>query len=177
MRKKRVSRQVHKSGKKILIPGGKGRKPRVQLAIGGPPFKPSRKDRETAALLSSIGVPHRSIARVIGISVVTLRNHFKDELEDGKEQVRSGLVKNLVRLSKGSDATALRATTFLLQTKFGFSTTPRPEAPKKDEDGNLVPVGDDGKPLGKKEQANLTAQSAHKDTSWGDLISDDSRAN
>ena len=70
-------------------------------------------------------------------------------------RVEAKLVGNLLKLASGSDGTALKAITFALQCRFGWSlyAPPPPE-----------------RPLGKKEQLQMEAETAHAGNSWGELL-------
>lgn len=104
-------------------------------------------------VLSGYGIPTDKIAGVVGISRATLERYYDTELRIGTAKVESNLVGNLFRLSKGNDATALKATIFSLCTRFGWSQyVPRAEMP------------------GKKEQAIIEAEVAHEDSDWNGLV-------
>lgn len=111
-------------------------------------------------VLSGYGVPAKEIAEAVGITEPTLRRRYRRELDAGYAKVEAKLVGNLLRLASGKDGTALKAIMFSLQCRFGWSQyAPAPE-PKLEHD----------MPLGKKEQANREAQTAHEDTSWGNIL-------
>lgn len=100
------------------------RKTITKARRGRPPFVPSAKDRERAKLMSACGVSHLAIARLIGeqvgvgVSPVTLRKHFRKELQAGADDfevlVKSKFVQNIRR---GAQASVI----FALKTKFGYS--------------------------------------------------------
>ncbi len=122
---------------------------------GRPAHEPSNKDRQMVEVLSGYAVPTAKIASVLGISQATLFKHYRRELDRGSGLVEAKLVANLLRIASGSDGTALKAITFSLTTRFGWSQyVPRPDG--------------DEKPLGKKEAANVAAQTAPPD--WGRLL-------
>lgn len=108
--------------------------------------------------LSGFAIPTAKIADVLNISEPTLFKHYGDEMRRGAAVVEAKLAGNLLRLAGGSDGTALKATIFSLQTRFGWSAyVPRPQEEKQ-------------VPLGKKEQADLVAQTAHEESDWGTLV-------
>lgn len=112
-------------------------------------------------VMSGYGIPQADIARVLNKDLKTVLKHFREELDRGSATVYGTMVGNLFRLSKGSDGTALKATMFTLQTRFGWSQfVPRQVVDQVPRD----------EPLGKKEAADLRAQTAHEDTDWGDLV-------
>lgn len=107
-------------------------------------------------VLAGFAIPTAKIASVLDIAEATLFKHYRRELSRGSATVEAKLVGNLLRLAGGKDGTALKAITFALQCRFGWSQyVPRPD-------------GGQDKPLGKKEAANMAAQSAPPD--WGRLL-------
>ncbi len=71
--------------------------------------------------MAGAGVPQIEIASVLAVSVPTLRKHYRDELQRGTAVVEARLVCQLMRIAGGKDGTALKAITFVLQTRFGWS--------------------------------------------------------
>lgn len=107
-------------------------------------------------VLAGFAVPIDKISDVIGVDKKTMLKHYETELRTGAAKVEATLVGNLLRLAKGSDGTALKAITFALNCRFGWSQyAPRPVQEQ---------------PLGKKEQADVEAQTAHEESDWGRLI-------
>jgi hypothetical protein len=105
-------------------------------------------------MLSGFAIPTAKIATVIGISQHTLLKHYRAEIDIGSAKVEAMLIGNLMRLSKGDDGTALKATMFALCARFGWSAyVPRPELE-----------------LGKKEARLIEAQTAHEGSDWGGLV-------
>ena len=122
---------------------------------GRPAYQPSEKDRRIAEALAGWAIPQERIARVIGVDPKTLRKHFPDELDVGLAKLEAQLAQNLLRIAQGHDRQALIATIFALKARFGWveaSSLPRE------------------RPLGKKEAAQLAAEHAGEDTSWGELL-------
>lgn len=124
---------------------------------GRQPYEPSDKDRKMVEALSGFGIPAEKIAHVVGVSLPTVHKYFAAELERGAATVEAKLAGNLLRLSNGSDGTALKATIFALTTRFGWSAYAPPPLPKEE-------------PIGKKAAAQIEAQTAHEDTGWGQLL-------
>lgn len=126
-------------------------------------YKANDQDRQIVELLSGFSIPRKEIAKVIGVSVNTMRKHYQPDLNKGFATVEAKLVTNLLRIASGKDATALNAIKFALQARFGWSIyVPRPSDP-------------DAKPKaetkGKKEMLDAEAQVAHqKDEEWGKLL-------
>ncbi len=58
----------------------------IKKGRGRPPFEPTDKDRRLIKEMASCGTPQVGIARTIGITVNTLRKHFKDELARAEDE-------------------------------------------------------------------------------------------
>ena len=124
---------------------------------GRPAHAPDDRSRQMVEVLSGFGIPQDKIADVIGVDGKTLRKHYATELQRGAATVEAKLVGNLLKLAGGSDGTALKAIMFALQCRFGWSLyAPPPPEPKR--------------PLGKKEQLRMEAETAHAGNSWGELL-------
>jgi hypothetical protein len=108
-------------------------------------------------MLTGFGIPQDKIVAARGISLGTLHKYFKTEIKAGAAQVEAQLAGNLLRLSNGTDGTALKATIFALRARFGWSEFAPAAAPRE-------PV------KGKKETLNDEAQQAPKDAGWSDLL-------
>jgi hypothetical protein len=129
-------------------------------AGGRPKHTPTTESRQMVEVLAGYGVKNEEITKVVGVTLPTLYRRYRRELDAGYAKVEAKLVGNLLRLASGKDGTALKAIMFSLQCRFGWSQyAPAPE-PKLEHD----------MPLGKKEQANREAQTAHEDTSWGNIL-------
>jgi hypothetical protein len=124
---------------------------------GRPGHAPDDRSRQMVEVLSGFGIPQDKIADVIGVDGKTLRKHYAREVQRGAATVEAKLVGNLLKLAGGSDGTALKAIMFALQCRFGWSLyAPPPPEPKR--------------PLGKKEQLQMEAETAHAGNSWGELL-------
>lgn len=146
------------------------RKPR-----GRPAHKATRQSRRLVEVLAGFGISESKICFVLNITPPTLRLHYRDELDRGPPLTEANLIGNLVRLSKGEGGTALKATLFALQARFGWTVfAPAPPARRSGEPAE-VPIADAPmKPLGKKEQAEMDAQHAHESSEWADLVDPES---
>lgn len=107
-------------------------------------------------VLSGFAIPTVKIAAVLNISQPTLFKHYPDELRRGGAVVEAKLAGNLLRLAQGNDGTALKATMFALQMRFGWSA--------------YVPRPVEERPLGKKEAAQIEAETAHEASDWSRLL-------
>lgn len=125
---------------------------------GRPPHEVTPERQRTVEALAGYGIPQDKIAKVLDITQPTLDKHYRKQLDIGSAVVEAKLVGNLMNLCMLKDGTGLKATMFSLQTRFGWSIyAPAPADPEQ-------------KQLGKKEQADLDAQTAHEHTEWSDLV-------
>jgi len=128
---------------------------RTMAERGRPAFEPSEKDRRIAEAMAGWAIPQERIAKVIGVDAKTLRKHFASELEIGSARLEAQLAQNLLRIAQGHDRQALIATIFALKSRFGWvEAVPPAREP----------------PLGKKERAQLRAETAGEGSSWGVLL-------
>lgn len=126
---------------------------------GRPRHQPDARSRELVEVLSGFGVPQKSIAEVVGITVPTLEKRYRAEIERGSAKVHARLVGNLLRLCQGADGTALKATIFALQCRFGWSQYAPPPAREVVEE-----------PLGKKAALEQEARTGHVNSSWAAVL-------
>lgn len=142
----------------LLALDGAHRTAPTPASPGRPAFEPSYRQREDVRLLKADDWSDERIARYLGISRNTLLAHFGEELEDGADRVRAQVLRDLKMASaKGNSAASDR----LLKLSGMLNPAqqlPVPDAPPPE------PV------LGKKEQANRDAQTAHQGTSWGQIL-------
>ncbi|MGO7820479.1 RNA polymerase subunit sigma-70 [Rhizobium ruizarguesonis] len=88
---------------------------------GRPPHRPSNMDRRIVELAASYAVPTIKIAELLGISQKTLYKHYRVELDRGAARLEAALAAQLFRIANGKGAVALKAITFLLRARFGWS--------------------------------------------------------
>lgn len=69
--------------------------------VGKPPYVPTDKDRLTVKVMVAGGILHTAIAGVLGISHVTLRKHFRREIDNGKAEVDAQVVASLITMAVG----------------------------------------------------------------------------
>lgn len=114
--------------------------------------KPTAESRAVVEELAAVGIRHDAIAHRLDVSTTTLNKHYRDELDAGGAKVEAKLVSNLMRLAQGENAAvALKATCFMLQCRFGWYVKPPEE-------------------VGKKEQAQREALTAHENSEWQTLV-------
>ena len=90
------------------------------LIRGRPPFKPTDEQREQVIALSSNGLPHIQIARIVGCAPKTLRKHFREELNIGKIQANAKVAGALYQSALNGN---VKAQTFWLKMVGGWQET------------------------------------------------------
>lgn len=129
--------------------------------VGGrPAHQPTEADRRQVEMMAGFGLTEVEIASVIGITAPTLRVHYRVELDVGHVKANAKVASNLFRQATKDDPKAVTAAMFWLRCRAGWSEYAPPPAPKEAKP----------EPLGKKEAANLEAQSAESGTGWGELL-------
>lgn len=125
------------------------------MPAGRPAFQPTEKQRGVVETMAAFGTPHEDIARVIGIDDKTLRKHFREELDLGTIKANAKVAQNLFDMACKPNRDGLVAAIFWLKVRAGWSEYKAPQRPE---------------PLGKKEQAEVDAQTAIEGTSFGDYL-------
>ena len=130
---------------------------------GRPRHQPTPQLCATVETFSAFGIPHEDIARVIGITAPTLRQHYREELDLGAIKANAKVAQNLFTIACKPTREGLDAAKFWLRVRAGWSeyspAVPRPGI--HDEEST---------PLGKKELANRDAQTAEQGTKWHKLV-------
>jgi len=72
--------------------------------------------------MATIGIPSKAIAEAVGISRMTLRKHFRDELAVGKVRTITKVADSLVRQALAGNMTAA---IFFLKTQARWTETHR----------------------------------------------------
>lgn len=120
---------------------------------GRPAFNPTDQDRETVLKLVGYGIPEYDICRVIGISSpMTLRKYFWTEIETGKAVANSAVAASLFQKAIGPGKEGVTAAIFWLKCRAGW----------REKDNEQQP--------GKKEQAQMVAQTAERGTDWESIL-------
>lgn len=91
---------------------------------GHPPHEPSQDQRDLVRNLTIAGVSQDRIAAMIGISDVTLRLHYRAELDDGSDKANAAVVGHLFNKCQNGDTAAL---IFWAKTRLGWKETSRSE--------------------------------------------------
>lgn len=128
---------------------------------GRPEHRPTKETRQKVSVAAGGGMAHEEIALAMGMSRNTLEKHYAHELSLGAAEKRLEVLNALHRAAKQGKVAAI---------KEYLSNTPQvaaPPAPKPE------PAGEAKLPekLGKKEQAQLDATTAHHaDHEWAGLL-------
>ena len=69
--------------------------------------KPTDESRRMVESTSGLGLPHESIACLVGIDDKTLRKHYRNELDMGKAKANGQIAKTLFTKATSGDTTAL----------------------------------------------------------------------
>ena len=126
-------------------------------STGRPEFEPTQRQREDVRLWKADDWSDDRIARRLAISRNTLLKHFAEELEDGVDQVRARVLRNLMR---ESDKGSVSASDRLMKLPGMIAPAERLTTPEAEPE----------QPLGKKDRALRDAQTAEQGTSWASLV-------
>lgn len=107
---------------------------------GRPPYVPDPRVAGRVEALVSFGMPHKMIAKELGMSVNTLRQYYREELDDGKARANAKVAQVLFRQAMGDADRGvppnLTACIFWLKTQAGWRET-----------SNVEMSGPDGGPI------------------------------
>ena len=78
-----------------------------QPRTGRPPFEPTPEQRKLAMLMTASGHLQRMIAARFGIDLNTLRKHFRDELDEGREATNAAVGDVLLKKALQGDIKAI----------------------------------------------------------------------
>lgn len=90
---------------------------------GRPEYKPTEKGRKEVLVLAGVGIPHVTIASILGISHMTLRKHFEEELCHGAQKANArvgGFLFQKATGQRGDDHAAVTAAIFWLKARAGW---------------------------------------------------------
>ena len=119
---------------------------------GRPTFIPTDEHRKIVSAMAGYGVPVLDIAKVIGISDHTLRKYFWTELDTGRVEANSKVAESLFQKAIGPGKEGVTAAIFWLKCRAGW----------REKDNEQQP--------GKKEQAQMIAQTAERGTDWESIL-------
>lgn len=134
--------------------------PKATIDAGRPEFEPSSQQREDVKLCKADNWSDERIAQLLGISRNTLLKYFADELDRGADLVRIQVLRHLKAASAKGSRPAAEAILNLPGMVAPLERLPVPES-------DAPPPADR---VGKKEQANRDALTAHEGTSWSQIL-------
>lgn len=81
---------------------------------------PNDADRNKVRIMVSMGMTRPDIARVMGISHVTLGKYYQEDLEAGDKIINSAIAANIARQALKNDFKAMPAAFFWAKTRMGW---------------------------------------------------------
>lgn len=81
-------------------------------------FKATSEQRAQVSVLSMVGTPQSEIAKIIGISEMTLRKHFREELDLASSKANAKVGSTLYKMATSGDC--VPATIFWAKTRMGW---------------------------------------------------------
>lgn len=124
---------------------------------GRPAHEPTDQTRRQVEMMAAFGNTEDQICQILNLSKPTLRLHYRDELDVGFVKASNAVAMNLWRQATKDDPKAVPAAIFWLKCRAGWSEY-APAPPAKEPE------------LGKKERAQIEAQTAGSGTEWGRLV-------
>ena len=94
------------------------------MGTGRPPHEPTRETRRMVEHHAAIGTPHAQIAKLLALSVNTLKKHYGEELELGLARANAVVSGTLFTEAKRGNITAA---IFWMKTRGGWRETSRVE--------------------------------------------------
>lgn len=82
------------------------------------PHKPTEADRRTVEAMSSYGIPHEDIGKVIGIDDKTLRKYYRHELDTASAKANAQVAQRLYKKCLDGDTSSM---IFWLKTRAKWS--------------------------------------------------------
>jgi hypothetical protein len=90
---------------------------------GAPKHVPTPEQRKQVEAMASYGIPQEQIAGVIGVCHVTLRKHYRDELDNAEAKANAMVAQSLFRKATSDGSQAVTAAIFWLKTRAGWKET------------------------------------------------------
>ena len=94
------------------------------MAIGRPPHEPTRDSRRLVEHHAATGTPHAAIAKLVGVSLNTLKKYYAEELELGLARANAVVSGTLFSAAKNGNVVAR---IFWLKTRAGWRETAKVE--------------------------------------------------
>ena len=95
-----------------------------------PPQKahePTDQTRKTVEAMTAYGIPQAEIARVIGVSIVTMRKYYRDEIDTAAAKANARVAERLYKTAISDGREGVTAAIFWLKTRAGWRETNRTE--------------------------------------------------
>ncbi len=138
----------------------------AQRKRGRPEHKPTKEKRNKVMMLQAFGWSDVQICQALSITKPTLKKHYFRELkfrEEAQRRVEANMLMTLGKLASAGNVAAVKEFNRLFEKSVLDQRTAQFKAGQDD-------VVDPTAGLGKKEAANLKAETAHEGTSWNELI-------
>lgn len=120
---------------------------------GRPAYRATAEKRERVEILVAAGMSEEEIAPIIGIAVNTLRKHFAAALQTGRAKRRGVIIEAMYRAGAAGNVSAQKA--FVQLTDLSPPGVAKAAKPAK---------------RGKKEEAQIAAETAADETGWNGLV-------
>lgn len=101
------------------------------------PHEPTEKNKKTVEAMSSYGIKHEDIAKVIGIDEKTLRKYYRFELDTATAKANSQVAQRLYQKCLDGDTSSM---IFWLKTRARWSETVKQEIQHLDSNGDPADV-------------------------------------
>lgn len=140
--------------------------PQEGRSRGRPEHRRTDENANKVRLLLGVGWTQKDIAAALGVTQPTLKKHYFSELKfrgEARRQVEATVWMELMNQVAKGNVGAIREFNRRIE-KFDLDAAGDRLRAQQDRAQAKEPK------LGKKEQANLDAQTAHKDTEWEDLL-------
>lgn len=100
------------------------RKPKSEHKRNGrPPFEATDAQRKNVKAMAGYGFAQQDIADTIGISLPSLKKHFKAELKTGAITANAAVAQSLYQKATGTGPQAVTAAIFWAKTRMGWKET------------------------------------------------------
>ena len=142
---------------------------------GRPAYEATEKDRNKVKLLLAVGWSNQRVANALAISLATLKRYFRAELavrDQMQDRLEARRLEKAMEMAEGGNVGAMRELGRLIEKQelAGIDRKLRAAQGAGDEDGDEE-VATSARKLGKKEAAQLAAETAGEDSAWGsDLL-------
>jgi len=95
--------------------------------VGRPPHKPTPELRRQVETMAGYGIPAADICLSVGVSPMTLRKHYRHELDIGHVKANSAVAQSLFKKATGDGAQCVTAAIFWAKTRMGWHETIKSE--------------------------------------------------